>query len=430
MSYNRYIALLVCILTLAGYGAARAEDGIPPGTVITAQNWQQYRQFMPLAMQLLFAGKYFWKMPADVRIEVGPTSHYPVAPAYRDNTEKYSHQVQIVATPGGGHALKGYVAGLPFPEPSDPLKGFKILADNWYRPMPYLFCGNEDHEYLVNSAGQTSGYRVEQVFRRLSHISHANLPITDPHAEGIDFSEYVMFTEPEQFKYTQILTLFYDDPAHPEDDYLYVPQLRRVIRQSANQRCAPLTNGDFTPDDLIGFNGGILRFQADYLRDQRVLALINSDPKIYGDPANFYPMFFPRPVVGKWEARDSYVIDLRRIPSQQAGYCYGKQIMYIDKESYDVSWKELYDTAMKLIKFQSSQKIAAPIPGQGTQFYTGNSIETMWDITTDHLSFFATAGPDRKGGLVANEACSNVDGVDYDDVKRYSTVGGLTQVMR
>ena len=29
---------------------------IPPGTVITAQNWQQYRQFMPDGMVVLFQG--------------------------------------------------------------------------------------------------------------------------------------------------------------------------------------------------------------------------------------------------------------------------------------------------------------------------------------------------------------------------------------
>ncbi len=423
-------ALWLSIATPAALFAAPAANPIPPGTVITPQNWQQYKQYMPEGMQLLFAGKYFWKAPADFRIEVGPQSDYPAAQAYRDDTEKYSRQVRIIATPGGGHALKGYVAGLPFPDPAEPLKGFKILANLWYRAMPYLICGNEDHEYLVNSAGQASDFRVEQVFRRLSHISQAGQPITDPQAEGVDFSQFAMFTEPEQFKYTQILTLFYDNPERSEDDFLYVPQLRRALRQTANQRCAPLTNGDFTPDDLEGFNGGILRFQADYLRDQQILALINADPLIYGDPANYYPIYFPKPVVGKWEVRDHYVLDLRRIASQRAGYCYGKQIGYFDKVSYNISWKDLYDNAMKLIKLQSSQKIASEVPGQGKQFYAGNSIETMWAITKDHLTCFVTAGPDRKGGLVANEACRNVDGVNYDDVKRYSTVGGLAQVMR
>lgn len=428
--FTRGCAALAALLVAIAYPAiGRADNPVPPGTVVTTQNWRQYKQYMPDGMQMLFAGTYFWKMPADFRIEIGPTSHYPAPQVYRDNTEKYSHLVRLVELPGGAHALKGYIAGLPFPNPANPLKGFKILANSWYRPMPYLICGNGDHEYLVNSAGQISGFRVEQVFRRLNHISHAGEPVTNPQAEGIDYSEYAMFTEPEQYKYTQILTLFLDDPERSEEDYVYVPQLRRVIRQSSNQRCAPMTNGDFTPDDLEGFNGGIARFQADYLRDQQIFALINSNPKLYGDLANYYSIFLPKPVVGKWEVRDSYVIDVRRVPFQRAGYCYGKQVVYVDQYSYNTSWKDLYDPTMKLIKFQSSQKLAGEVPGEGMQFYAGNSIETMWDITKDHLTFFVTAGPDGKG-LVANEECRNVDGVNYDDVKRYGSVGGLTQVMR
>jgi Protein of unknown function (DUF1329) len=431
MFMRRCAALVALLLSITYPGICRAasDNPIPVGTVITMQNWQQYKQYMPEGMQLLFAGKYFWKMPADFRMEIGLRSSYPPSQAYRDNTEKYSHLVQIVDLPNGGHALKGYVAGLPFPNPAAPLKGFKILANLWYRAMPYLFCGNDDREYLVNSGGQISGFRIEQVFRRLSHVSRANGPITDPRAEGVELSQYVMFMEPEQYKYTQILTLFFDNPQHSEADYVYVPQLRRVVRQSANQRCAPMTNGDFTPDDLEGFNGGIVRFQADYLRDQQTLELVNADLSKFGDLANYYSMFFPKPTVGKWEVRDSHLIDVRRIPSQRAGYCYGKQILYIDKHSYNITWKELYNPGMKLIKFESSQKIAGEVPGEGMQFYTGNSVETMWDITRNHLTFFVTAGPGNKG-LVTNEACRNVDGVNYDDVKRYSSVGGLTQVMR
>jgi hypothetical protein len=34
------------------------------------QNWQQYKQFMPVGMIDLFEGKYYWKMPSDI----GPTA--------------------------------------------------------------------------------------------------------------------------------------------------------------------------------------------------------------------------------------------------------------------------------------------------------------------------------------------------------------------
>src|SRR5689334_5403842 len=56
----------------AGMDGASSET-IAPGTAITMANWQQYRTFMPEGMAALFEGKYFWKMPSDVRIEIGPT---------------------------------------------------------------------------------------------------------------------------------------------------------------------------------------------------------------------------------------------------------------------------------------------------------------------------------------------------------------------
>jgi hypothetical protein len=51
------------------------QSGIPIGTKITTQNWQQYKAFLPLGMQKLFAGVYSWKIPSDAVLEVGPTIH-------------------------------------------------------------------------------------------------------------------------------------------------------------------------------------------------------------------------------------------------------------------------------------------------------------------------------------------------------------------
>ena len=38
-------------------------DSIPDGTVITMQNWQNYRQFMPDGMAAFFEGRYFFCRP-------------------------------------------------------------------------------------------------------------------------------------------------------------------------------------------------------------------------------------------------------------------------------------------------------------------------------------------------------------------------------
>jgi hypothetical protein len=54
------------VLALAGATFALADSGavpleqqpaLPMGTVITTQNWQQYKDYMPLWMQILFSGE-------------------------------------------------------------------------------------------------------------------------------------------------------------------------------------------------------------------------------------------------------------------------------------------------------------------------------------------------------------------------------------
>jgi hypothetical protein len=72
------IVALSVLTSEASLPLAFQEDSIPPGTLITMQNWENYKQFMPDGMIWLFEGKYFWKMPPDVEIGVGPTVIHPL----------------------------------------------------------------------------------------------------------------------------------------------------------------------------------------------------------------------------------------------------------------------------------------------------------------------------------------------------------------
>jgi hypothetical protein len=429
---TRILVVTIFVAELAAPGFLRAEStaSIPPGTVITLANWQQYRQFMSDGFQNMLAGEYAWKFPPDFQLVVGPTSHYPLPQSYLDATAKYSKLVRIIDLPDGGHSIAGYVAGCPFPNPQNPMKGYKILVNNWYRWMPYLVCGDDGHQYLEDSFGSVTMSKYAMVDRRLSHISAKGQPINNPRAQGVDLTEWEMVLEPEQLKYTETLTLYYTDPKKPEDDFVFVPTLRRVIRESPSSRCAPAYGSDFIFDDFRGgFNGGITRFQADYLRDQAVLTLVDARPENYGNRANYYDIFFPKPIVGRWEVRPSYVIDVRRIPSMQAGYCYGKQIMWVDQYSYQILWKDIYNAKMQFQKVAMTNHIAAPVPDEGIQYETENELQTFWSVDHKHLSAWVTSGGSSRGN-VANSDCRNLNGVNYDDIARYSTVSGLNQSMR
>src|SRR5712691_2397348 len=65
---------------------------IAPGTVITTQNWQQYKEFMPPGMQQMFAGSLYWKIPPDARITIDPPRPTPVSKYYLQATEQFGNQ--------------------------------------------------------------------------------------------------------------------------------------------------------------------------------------------------------------------------------------------------------------------------------------------------------------------------------------------------
>src|SRR5271169_40589 len=90
-------------------GTTPASASIAPGTVITMANWRQYRDCMPDGLIALFEGKYFWKMPPDIQIEIAPTEIHPLPKNYLAATEKYAGQVRIVELPNGGLTLQNYM---------------------------------------------------------------------------------------------------------------------------------------------------------------------------------------------------------------------------------------------------------------------------------------------------------------------------------
>ncbi|MBF6568628.1 MAG: DUF1329 domain-containing protein [Candidatus Binataceae bacterium] len=427
---------LALLLSLpVSHGWAEEEGSIPPGTVITMQNWRQYKGFMSDGMQALFEGTYHWKFPSDFQLDVGPTHHYTLPEAYRRNTEKYSHLVKIVTLPDGRHTLTGYVAGQPFPNPQEPMRGYKILANLWEAYVPTLVCNPSINFYIEDRFDHVSRTRVQEVYRRLAHISDAKLPIVDPNGQGVSYAEYLTVVAPEQAKYVTQLTLYYNvnDFLKPEDLFLFLPSLRRTLRLSSAARCSPVFGSDWTQDDVktSGFNGGLTRFDANYLGDRKVLGLTQASPKVWGNvDSNYYlPIVFPSPKVGQWEVRDTMMLDVRRIPSQRKGYCYGKRILYIDKEGYMSLWAELYDENMKLWKILTLQSIAGQVPGVGEVMNAYHVLPVAWDIQNDHLTAAPHNDPDGVDARY-NEQCRSYGGHNWDDLGRYSSVRGLSEIMR
>lgn len=426
---------MLALAAICGNASAGANDSatgdIPPGTKITMQNWHQYAAFMPAGMQALFEGKYFWKMPPDIELIVGPTVVHPLPLFYQQATERYASRVKLVATPDGGLMLRDYVAGMPFPNPEEPHKGWKILANLWYRYFPYLVSTpTSSYETMCREdrfSNRACSTEVA-VYRQLRHLADAGSSTATPDSgdsAGPSFSEFWMTETPEDQKYTSGLTLYYD--SQPQADYLFTPKLRRAIRINAGARCSESSGSDFMEDDWRnGFSGDIWNFQAQFVQRMKMLTLINfgAEAGNLAEQNYYFPLLWPRPAWARWELRDTNVIDIRPLP-ENAGYCYGKRVMYADANSSVPLWEDLYDSQMNLWKVYRVGTRAREVPGAGVQDSSGSRVTQIWNLKTGHATFLSTmnsAGID----FAINEQVPK----QYDDIKRYSGLSGLNEIMR
>jgi hypothetical protein len=68
----------------------------------------------------------------------GPTVIHPLPAGYMAATERYRPNTKLVELPGGGLTMSRYQGGIPFPNPTEPHRRWKLLADFWYRYIPRI----------------------------------------------------------------------------------------------------------------------------------------------------------------------------------------------------------------------------------------------------------------------------------------------------
>ena len=403
-----------------------AADSIPVGTTITPQNWSDYKAFMPDGMAALFQGTYFWKMPSDAQINVGPTVIHPLPKNYIVATEKYSSQIKIVGLDDGGLTLSGYQGGIPFPAPDEPHKGWKVLANLWYRYLPHLIVDTYAHGCLMSSSGSFSCKTALIVSRQLAFNTDPDTIPTISGSEGKFATEYLMVQEPEQERYTAFLTIAYADPVRAEDTYLFLPALRRYMPVASSARCSPSQGTDSTQEDYrFGYNSNITEAQVEFLGEKKILALLGADLPIGEFPNNFdMPLGWPQPSWGKWQVRDVDVINVAKIPSKSAGYCYGKRVMYVDKATWAPVWEDLYDREMKPWRFFAMFLRTVDVPGVGPVDASGSMVWVFWDIQNNHATFFIDPGAGHE--LYVNDQAPK----EFNDLPRYASAPGLNLIMR
>jgi hypothetical protein len=418
------------------------QNNILPGTTITHENWQRYRPFMSEGLAALFEGDQFWHLPAEMRIEVAATVPIPLPKRYLEDTERYSNRVKLVRTSSGGYVPEGYVAGLPFPHPLDgdaELRGQRIFWDAYYRYQPRAQAA-PGYSYTLDRYGNmTQTSEVKEVDSQLAYLSEPDYPHTIADGMPYYFTRFVELMAPEQGKYSAILDLTPTDPTQLDDLYEFVPTLRRSLRLSQAARCAPVFGSDYLIDDENGGPPGLPQlFQIRYLGEKKILALEHAAAESFDSPGTLTQLDsryyyaggvgvtpFPKPAMGKWELRDSYVLSLKRLPQFANGYCYDERIMYVDKENYFGAGElDLYDAPAKLSKTQLVFLYPAPIPGSGgdvAELVAGPNTSLLVNFGNKHVTVFSYLR-----SCVDGECATG----GYLDISRYASPEGLMKIMQ
>lgn len=403
---------------------------LPAGTSITIQNWREYAQYMPFGMSELFEGHHFWKMPPDVEMVIGPTIPERMPAHYYEATERYSGNVEVVHLPDGHNDVRNYVGGEPFPHPEEPDKGYKLLADLWFAYVPHLIAGTPENPLTICSESAHSFINCERlsyVYRQVAYNTDGEASGEEPIGSKYWYTEWMSVEEPEQLRYTALLTLYPKDNQRQKELFKFIPSLRRWFRGSLAAVCSPVVGTDYAEDDFkrVGFNGGLGSFDAKFLGHRQIIALTGDYTPLGNDfPANYYmPLGWPKPSWGNWQLRDVDVIDVRRIPSERAGYCYGKRIIYEDSQTHYALWEDGYDKNMQFWKTALLAQRIVNVQPLGS--VPGAFASTAWDFENRHLTNASTQSKGGRDVLVDGEIPAQ-----YRDYVVYSTPSGLAEILK
>lgn len=323
-------------------GAVRLADlGLREGDVIREDNVEQFRNVITPGVQ--------WLVLQGMRLEMIEPRPIVLPRVYREATEKYAGQVRLSRD---GLRVENYVAGQPFPavDPNHPQAVYKIMWNFYYNYSVTDDVAQRYFETRTGSVGKRRPINVERFFivdhyRKLNYNGRL---VVDPkpelpNPEGVRFKESVHpILEPYDLKGVGALFFRYLDPAKQDDNWVYLPQLRRVRRLSTAQRSDALFGQDIDADAFWGYNGHIAWMDYRLLGEQTILATMHARnvPAKWQESLDWV-------YDDVWEPRRVWVVEAR---SKLEQYAFGKRVLFIDKESYLIPTADSYDRAGQLWK--------------------------------------------------------------------------------
>jgi hypothetical protein len=325
-----------------------------PGTTIHKGNLDQVKGMLPPGLEMLVQ-KYELKLNVTAYEPYRPSSAYVKA----TNENRGKAKAWDVGSDVRKAGWSGYVGGLPFPKPKDGLQ----VAYNFLNS----YGGDDaDRHYDVTWISAKSGVETTEYWHWLS-MRMANRTDLDPKPLVPEFEKDRFRSASLTFALEpydkQGFGALYFASLDPVDltGHVYVPAMRRVLRQTFGTRGDSWNATDYLFEDVGGYLGAAEWMNWKLVGQKTMLLPANAAAKYGKDPKAVFdfekwPHWNPKV---NWQPRPVFVVEAT---PKIKDYPYQRMLLLVDAESYTVLYKEAFDKKGALWKIILSGGNASPDP--------------------------------------------------------------------
>ncbi len=258
-------------------------------------------------------------------------------------------------------------AGIPFPRPENGTQ------------MAWNFDANtkgDAHHQLVDGTvvdcrsghQRRAGHlRWEMHWMGRYDVSPVPKILDTQNPRGIVRSFFSRHTAPPDFVDTTILELKYRDMQRETDLWIYTPMFRRIRRYATSQRTDAIDGTDMIYDDQDGWYTHLTQNTYAFLGRRDLLVARHQDPQqLTREKGQGFWNGIQRERCRLWEVE---------VHSRDPNYIYGKQIWYLDPETWQMNFKVMYNRQGQLWKmYEMFWNVYPGYDNQQTAFFNAEHI--------------------------------------------------------
>jgi len=304
------------------------------GKKIDSSNVDQVKEFLPENLFTLLKDPGKW---GEWWFEIVPYKTYEPTAAEIKFTRAGKCSID------GNENMQNYVSGIPFPNPTTPLE------------MVYNFdnFNHGDSTYDLSTGPITDGRRgydrsleVDQdVLYFTGRRETPPVPAITPNKKDIYWAYHVEYYFPVQLKGMRAMTIKWNDRSRDYGSWEFSNSTRRVVRRSTKQRQRHISISDLTYNDQNIWNWVVNDNNYKLMGKKELLVgRNNQDPSVMFKNHKEGDLLIN---AAKRERMNLYKIDVK---NKDDNYLYGREVWYLDPESWIIYYADKYDKQEKLWK--------------------------------------------------------------------------------